>query len=140
MAEVTSPAGLAQIPIQDNWRLSSDKTPQMIRFQMAVADYDQDGLLDIAISSAGNNLLLHFEGGRFRPVTSRLGVDSMSRGKHVDISTSWLDYDNDGYPDHLPSTGRTYDRCTSNVNNPRSNDHHHYDDHPGPNDGSTGCS
>ena len=107
MTEVTSAAGLAQIPIQDNWRLSAGKSPQMIRFQMAVADYDQDGLLDIAVSSAGNNLLLHFEGGRFRPVTQRAGIDPTSRGQHVDISASWLDYDNDGFPD-LILGGRIY--------------------------------
>ena len=107
MVEVTQAAGLDKLPIQDNWQLPAGKKPQMVRFQMAVADYDRDGDLDIAVSSAGSNVLLRFDGVRFRPTNSSLGIHPTSRGQHVDISTSWIDYDNDGYQD-LILGGRLY--------------------------------
>ncbi len=107
MTEVTKAAGLDEVPIQDNWRLPNNRPPQMIRFQMAVEDFDRDGMLDIAVSSAGNNFLLKFHAGKFRPVTSSVGIHATSRGEHVDISAGWLDYDNDNFPD-LILGGRLY--------------------------------
>ena len=107
MTEVTKLAGLNAVPIQDNWRLPSGRAPQMIRFQMAVEDFDNDGFLDIAVSSAGNNLLLKFNGSQFRPVTTSVGIHPTSRGEYVDISAGWIDFDNDDDPD-LILGGRVY--------------------------------
>jgi len=107
MTEVTTLAGLNALPIQDNWKLPPGRAPQMIRFQMAVEDFDRDGLLDMAVSSAGNNILLKFNGNQFRAVTTSVGIHPTSRGKHVDISAGWIDFDNDDDPD-LILGGRVY--------------------------------
>lgn len=107
MTEVTKISGLNRVPIQDNWNLPTGRPPQMISFQLAVEDYDRDGLLDIAVSSAGNNFLLKFDGNVFRRVTTAVGIHPTARGKHVDISAGWIDYDNDDDPD-LILGGRVY--------------------------------
>lgn len=107
MVEVTNDAGLQTFPIGDNWNLPFGRTPQMIRFQMAVADYDRDGLLDIAVSSAGNNFLLKNVGNKFASATRRAGIHPTSVGERVDISAGWIDIDNDGFPD-LILGGRVY--------------------------------
>lgn len=62
---------------------------------VAVGDYDNDGLVDVFITTVGVNRLLHNEGqGKFRDVTQAAGVggapDAWSSG------AGWIDYDNDG--------------------------------------------
>jgi len=61
---------------------------------VAVGDYDNDGWVDVFISTVGPNLLFRNEQGKFRDVTSEAGV----AGDVNEWSTScgWLDYDNDG--------------------------------------------
>src|SRR5262245_8274393 len=61
----------------------------------AWADYDNDGKLDLFVTSTrGGNVLFHNEGnGKFKDVTEKAGV------KHVGHSqtAAFFDYDNDGY-------------------------------------------
>ena len=62
---------------------------------VAVADYDNDGLVDVFISAVGPNFLFHNEGnGQFRDVTQEAGVS----GDEQEWGTScgWFDYDRDG--------------------------------------------
>jgi hypothetical protein len=61
----------------------------------ATGDYDNDGRVDIFISTLGTNRLFHNEGdGKFRDVTQECGVG----GDENEWSTccGWFDYDNDG--------------------------------------------
>jgi len=63
---------------------------------IAVADYDNDGLLDIYVTGYGGNVLYHNLGGcKFEDVTEKAGlsVGGFSTG------AGWADYDRDGRVD-----------------------------------------
>ncbi|PHR94950.1 MAG: RNA-binding protein [Blastopirellula sp.] len=62
---------------------------------VAVGDYDNDGLVDIYITTVGENLLFHNQGnGKFVEQAKQAGVagDIKAWG----TSCGWFDYDNDG--------------------------------------------
>jgi hypothetical protein len=61
---------------------------------VAVGDYDNDGWVDVLITSVGGNRLFRNLEGRFLEVTQSAGVGGDPR----DWSTcaAWVDYDNDG--------------------------------------------
>jgi hypothetical protein len=60
---------------------------------VAVADYDNDGWVDIYVTGYGANILYHNNGdGTFTDVTRRAGVI----GGGWSTSAAWLDYDRDG--------------------------------------------
>ena len=60
---------------------------------VAVADYDNDGNVDIYITAVGpNRLFRNLGGGKFMDVTSRAGVGDPG----FSTSAAWFDYDNDG--------------------------------------------
>jgi len=63
----------------------------------AFADYDGDGDTDIYVTAVGSNALLRNDGGRFRDVTRRFGVDGNPEGRSGAWSTAaaWLDSDGD---------------------------------------------
>jgi len=62
----------------------------------SVADYDNDGRLDLFVAGYGRNFLFHNEGGgRFKEVAAAMGVAGGDRA----TPSSWGDYDNDGRPD-----------------------------------------
>jgi hypothetical protein len=62
----------------------------------SVADYDNDGHLDLFVAGYGRNFLFHNEGGgRFREVADAVGV----AGGDKATPSNWGDYDNDGRPD-----------------------------------------
>lgn len=62
-------------------------------FGVAVADYDNDGWVDIYVTGYGANVLYHNNGnGTFTDVTKDLGV----QGGGWSTSAGWLDYDRDG--------------------------------------------
>ncbi len=102
MEEVTESAGLTgHAALPDNWKLPLPEVEQY-RFQIAVADFDRDGFLDIAIATLeGDPLLLHSkQGKRFEDVTESFGLNHWENGGgRVNFATAWIDYDNDGYPD-----------------------------------------
>jgi len=59
----------------------------------AVADYDNDGKVDIYITALGSNHLFHNLGnGEFIDVTAKAGVADPG----FSVSAVWFDYDNDG--------------------------------------------
>ena len=66
---------------------------------VACGDYDNDGLVDLYISSLGSNRLLKNEGTRFKDVTAQTGVGGPD---HLwSTSCGWFDYDRDGDLDLL---------------------------------------
>jgi enediyne biosynthesis protein E4 len=65
---------------------------------VAVADYDNDGFVDVYVTNFGDNILYRNNGdGTFSDATARAGV-SMS-GNPFKASACWLDVDNDGLLD-----------------------------------------
>ena len=102
MREVTRRVGLDRLPIEDNWT-NTKSLPRKQRIQLAAADFDLDGYLDIALATAeGRAMLLRSERcRRFVNVTNRLGLWSVTHGRHNNFSVGWIDYDNDGFSDLL---------------------------------------
>ncbi|MCH7727195.1 MAG: VCBS repeat-containing protein, partial [Planctomycetes bacterium] len=102
MEEVTDDWGLNQVSIPDNWNLPNEQVEQY-RFQVAVADFDRDGDLDVivAISSGPDDQsqyarvphLLESDQGRFHDVA----FDTHWNG--ADFLCCSFDYNNDGWPD-----------------------------------------
>jgi hypothetical protein len=74
-------------------------------FGVAVADYDNDGLLDVFVANLGAaNKLYHNEGaGRFRDVTRDAGVGGGPQTNSY--SAAWADYDRDGLVDLYVANG-----------------------------------
>jgi len=81
---------------------------------VAVADYDNDGKLDLFVTGYGGNVLYHNLGGcKFEDVTEKAGV----RGGGFSTGAAWGDYDRDGNVDlfvsryvhvdlaHMPAPG-----------------------------------
>ncbi len=63
---------------------------------VAVADYDNDGKLDLFVTGYGGNVLYHNLGGcRFEDVTEKAGVG----GGGFSTGAAWGDYDRDGNVD-----------------------------------------
>ena len=62
----------------------------------AVADYDNDGDVDLFVAGVFRNLLYRNEGdGRFRDITVASGIKS----DHWSVAAGWFDYDRDGLLD-----------------------------------------
>lgn len=85
---------------------------------VAVADYDNDGNLDLYVTGYGGNALYRNLGGcKFEDVTQKAGV----RGGGFSTGAAWSDYDRDGHVDlfvsryvhvdleHLPEFGGNKD-------------------------------
>ncbi len=63
---------------------------------VAVADFDNDGNLDLFVTGYGGNALYHNKGNcTFEDVTDKAGV----RGGGFSTGAAWADYDRDGYVD-----------------------------------------
>jgi hypothetical protein len=62
----------------------------------SVADFNNDGLLDLFVAGYGRNFLYRNDGGgRFTDVAEAMGVSGGERA----TPSAWGDYDNDGRPD-----------------------------------------
>ncbi len=74
---------------------------QGIGYSMGVAagDYDNDGFVDLYVTSVNRNQLFHNnKDGTFTDVTERAGVGGMvpKLGKAWSVAAGWFDYNNDG--------------------------------------------
>jgi hypothetical protein len=79
--DITKQAGLARL----GWGMG-----------VAVADYDNDGKLDLFVTGYGGNVLYHNLGNcKFEDVTEKAGV----RGGGFSTGAAWGDYDRDGNVD-----------------------------------------
>jgi enediyne biosynthesis protein E4 len=68
-------------------------TTQMYGLGVAVADFDNDGDVDIYVTCLGpNHLFSNVGGGRFADVTAKAGVGDPG----FSTSAAWFDYDQDG--------------------------------------------
>jgi hypothetical protein len=66
---------------------------EMYGLGAAIADYDNDGLVDIYVTAVGpNHLFRNLGGGKFADVTQKAGVGDPS----FSTSAAWLDFDKDG--------------------------------------------
>lgn len=69
---------------------------EMYAMGVAVADYDNDGLPDVYVTTMDGDRLFHNEGhGHFRDVTAASGI----RNTNFGTSAAWFDYDRDGRAD-----------------------------------------
>ncbi|MDP7276577.1 MAG: VCBS repeat-containing protein [Planctomycetaceae bacterium] len=99
--EITAEWNLDSLPIADNWNLSPSDVLQY-RFQLAVADFNRDGHLDLAVASLSNHpLLLAGKQGRgFQDVAAAVRLHrGQPRERLENLAAAWIDYDNDGWPD-----------------------------------------
>lgn len=104
--EVTEIYGLDRLNLRDNWTREPGTPAETYTFQLAVEDFDRDGYLDVAISSLQGDqyLMRSIDGIQFENVTKGMGLPS-SRPATTTTFATWIDYDNDDYPDLL--TGKT---------------------------------
>ncbi|MEM7052683.1 MAG: CRTAC1 family protein [Acidobacteriota bacterium] len=84
---------------------------------VAVADYDNDGWLDLYVTNDGPNRLWRNRGdGTFEDVTARAGVEE----ERWSVPTLFFDYDGDGWSDlyvgnYLEHDPATAPRCTTTA-------------------------
>lgn len=75
------------------------------------ADYDRDGLWDLAVPGFSNEKYMVFHGmgaGLFDRASDELGIAGPTY-KPLGFGTKWLDMDNDGWPDLVFANGHVYD-------------------------------
>lgn len=106
--EITQATGLDQVDIPDNWKLPVESVRQY-HTQVAVADFNGDGFLDIATATYNGRWRLLSaveEGRRYVEVTSDVQLpvwadeEPRSRGVRDQVYlATWFDFDNDGDPD-----------------------------------------
>ncbi len=123
LAEVTEVYGLDKLDLTDNWKSAPGDQIDTYTCQVAVDDFDQDGFLDIAISSLQGKqyLLRSVDGESFEDVTEQVGLPAQRFSSDTTFAT-WIDYDNDGFPDLLigknmyhNEQGQRFQRLTSTV-------------------------
>jgi hypothetical protein len=120
MKEVTADVGLKRLSLIDNWELPSNRQPTQYRYQIAVADYNKDGLLDIAVAGYKELTLLSRPSADkpYHETTFAMFLkkknDTSRRSSNL---AAWIDFDNDGWPDLLLGS-----RLYHNENGQRFND------------------
>lgn len=101
--EATAEYELDKVDLPDNWKSPAEGISQY-RFQTAVADFNGDGLLDVACCSKNRWLLLTRTdvAGPFVDVAEEMGIDIRHRQRSRPAAlATWIDFDNDGHIDLL---------------------------------------
>jgi hypothetical protein len=78
---------------------------------VCAGDYDNDGWLDLFVTSYGQNVLYRNRGGRFEDVTAPAGL--ATRGTRWGSGCSFLDYDRDGRLDLFVANYLVLDLATT---------------------------
>jgi len=82
---------------------------EMYGFGVAVADYDNDGRVDVYVTALEGDRLFHNEGNcRFKDVTAQSGIHNVNFG----TSAAWFDYDKDGKADLIVANYATWSQKT----------------------------
>ncbi len=98
MKDITAETGIATDRLHDTWNHSESPQKPTITGGVYLADYNQDGHLDLLLTDVSGHQLYRGEGsGRFTEVTSEMGIDPKIEG----IRALWADFDNDGFEDLL---------------------------------------
>ena len=101
LEEQSAEWGLLDLKLRDNWTTPRTQN-QTYSMQVAVEDFDRDGDLDIAFSTFhGTQRLLRCQNKKFVDVTQELALPKQRTTRDQVALASWLDVDNDGYPDLL---------------------------------------
>ncbi|WP_309706855.1 CRTAC1 family protein [Armatimonas sp.] len=75
------------------------------------ADYDRDGLLDLAVTGfSGESYMLYraLGKGAYEQASDAVGL-ALPTYKPLGFGAKWLDFDNDGFPDLVFANGHVYD-------------------------------
>ncbi len=91
---------------------------EMSSMGVAVGDYDNDGRMDLFITTFANDnyVLFHNEGGGlFNDVSYSSGVGEPTV-PYLGWATAFLDYDNDGYKDLFAAIGHVYPEVDGKIN------------------------
>jgi tetratricopeptide (TPR) repeat protein len=75
---------------------SAGLDPEMHAYACTAADYDNDGVIDLVVTSTNGVLLFHNEKGIFKDVTKSAGITNDSNNSLEDLSPTFVDYDHDG--------------------------------------------
>lgn len=91
---------------------------EMSSMGVAVGDYDNDGLMDLFITTFANDnyVLFHNEGGGFFSDVSYPSGVGEATIPNLGWATFFIDYDNDGYQDLFAANGHVYPEVDGKLN------------------------
>jgi enediyne biosynthesis protein E4 len=105
-----------EIAFEAGCALSADGRAQS-NMGIAVADYDNDGWLDLYVThfSEDYNILYHNDRGRFEDVTYQAGLGAASY-RNLAWGTGFVDFNNDGWKELFVANGHIYPQATQAGN------------------------
>jgi len=98
MSDITARTGIDVASLHDTWNHSDSPRKSTITGGVYLADFNQDGHLDLLLTDVSGHQLYRSEGGgRFSDVTAEMGIDPKTSGIHA----LFADFDGDGFEDLL---------------------------------------